>query len=66
MAGQIQRLISKIIETRAQGNNTLRLTTRTKLILKGIHPDHFTATSPDDPDMIARVRAAGREMGVQV
>jgi hypothetical protein len=42
------------------------LTTKTKFILKGLNPDRFDANSPDDPVVIARVRAIGAEMGVSV
>jgi hypothetical protein len=64
MAGQIKRMIDSILQQRSKGNSTLLLTTKTKLILKGINPERFTATSPDDEDVMARVRALAAELGV--
>ena len=57
-------MIDAIIEDRAHGNPTLVLTTKTKLILKGFNPDKFTATSPDDPQVMEKLRTLAREMGV--
>jgi hypothetical protein len=66
MAGQIKQLIDTIIQQRAQGNTVLAKTTKTKLVLKGIDPDHFDGTSPDDPAIIARVRAIAAELKVSL
>jgi hypothetical protein len=66
MAGNIKRMIDAITEKRSKGNPTGALTTKTKFILKGLNPDRFDANSPDDPVVIARVRAIGAEMGVSV
>ena len=64
MSGQVMVLINRLIDTRAKGNPIVATTTRTKLLLKGIKPDSWTADSPDDATMIAKVREAAREMGV--
>jgi hypothetical protein len=64
MAGQLKHMIDRVITERARGNPTLAVTTRTKLMLKGIHVDDFTETSPDDPAMMQRVRVAAGELGV--
>jgi len=45
---------------------TLALTTKTKLVLKGLNPDRFNAGSPDDPAGIAKVQAIAAELGVRV
>ena len=66
MPGQIKRIIDTIIEQRARGNPTLRTTTKTKLILKGVNPDRFDLNSPDDPAMVARVKSIADELGVRV
>ena len=66
MAGNIKRMIDAITATRSKGNPTVALTTRTKFILKGVNPDRFDANSPDDPTVIAKVRAIGAELGVSV
>lgn len=41
-------------------------TTKTKLILKGLDPDRFNASSADDPKLLERVKIAGRELGVKL
>jgi hypothetical protein len=66
MAGMIKQMINTIIDKRSKGNQTVATTTKTKLILKGLNPDRFDAVSPDDPIIIAKVRAVGVEMGVSV
>ena len=48
MPGQIKHLVDSILEQRAKGSPTLFYATKTKLILKGVNPDNFTAVSPDD------------------
>ena len=64
MPGQTKRMIDCILERRARGNPTLFFATKTKLILKGVNPDRHTAESPDDPAVIAKVRAIAAELGV--
>lgn len=64
MAGQISVMLKKIIDARAKGNPTLISVTKTKLILKGINPDKFGLTSPDDPAIMQRVKEAAAQMGV--
>jgi len=66
MAGQIKHMIDAIIAQRARGNPTIALTTKTKLVLKGLNPDRFDAGSPDDPAVITKVRAIAAELGVAV
>ncbi|SPE39650.1 conserved hypothetical protein [Candidatus Sulfopaludibacter sp. SbA3] len=66
MAGQIKKMIDRVIEERAKGNPTIRSTTETKLILKGFNPSRFDAGSPDDPAVIAKLRTVAFEMGVNI
>jgi hypothetical protein len=66
MAGEIKRMIDSIIDQRAKGNATVALATKTKLIFKGLNPDRFSGTSPDDPAILDKVRAAAAELGVQL
>jgi hypothetical protein len=66
MAGQIRRLIDTIIEKRSAGNAVLVVTTRTKFYLKGVDPNRYDRQSPDDPVVMARIKAIGAEMGVSV
>ena len=64
MAGKIKKMLDQIVEVRSQGDRTLVLSTRTKLILKGLNPDTFSATSPDDPVVMVKVRKAAFDLGV--
>jgi hypothetical protein len=66
MAGVIKRMIDSMVEQRARGNPTVALTTKTKLVLKGLNPDRFSASSPDDPATIAKLRAIATDLGVRV
>jgi hypothetical protein len=66
MAGLIKIMIDKIITQKAKGNVTMINLTKTKLILKGVNPDKFTAASEDDSAVIQKVRVIGKEMGVLV
>jgi len=66
MAGQIKRIIESIIAQRAQGDPLLALTTETKLVLRGFDPTRFDAWSPDDPEILARLRAVASEMRAHV
>ena len=66
MAGTIKTMIDAITAARSKGNPTIAMTTKTKFILKGVNPDRFNATSPDDPAVIAKVKAIGAEMGISV
>jgi hypothetical protein len=64
MAGKTKELIDQIIHQKSMGQSVIGKITITKLLLKGIDISKFTADTPDDPVMIAKVRAAGKEMGV--
>ena len=64
MAGQIKQIIDTILQQRAKGSPSLVFTTKAKLVLKGVNPDRFTATSPDEAAVIAKVRAIAAELGV--
>jgi hypothetical protein len=66
MPGQIRRTIDTILLQRAKGNPTIILTTKTKLILKGVDPDRFTAASPDDGAVLAKLRIIAADFGVRL
>ncbi|MGD0300624.1 MAG: hypothetical protein ABSE86_26360 [Bryobacteraceae bacterium] len=66
MPGQIKRILDSIIQQRASGNPTIASTTKTKLILKGVNPDGFNGSSPDDPGVLAKVKAIAVELGVTI
>lgn len=66
MAGKIKSMLDDIIAQRAKGNQTLVTTTKSKLLLKGIDYDKFTAQTVDDPVLIEKVRQCAKEMGIEV
>ena len=66
MAGQIKRMLERIVDERGKGNDVLRMLTRAKLILKGFDPARYTLTSPEDPATVARVKQVARELGVML
>jgi hypothetical protein len=66
MAGKIKQMLDKIIEKRSNGNAALVKVTKTKLVIKGINPDNFTAQSPDDPQIMLKVRQVASELGIEV
>jgi len=65
MPGQIKHMIDTIVTKRSNGNPTVALTTRTKLILKGINPDRFGADSADDAAVIAKLNVIAADLGVR-
>jgi len=66
MPGKVKKMIDQLITQKAGGNTVMANVLMTKLLLKGIDPSKFNATSPDDPTVIAKVTAAAKEMGVTV
>lgn len=66
MAGTVKTLLDRIVELRSKGDPTLRYSTIAKLTLKGVNPARYTAMSPDDPAVVARVRAIAVELGVSL
>jgi hypothetical protein len=64
MAGQIKNMLDQIIETRSQGDSFLALTTKTKLVMKGINPDKYDCNSADNPWVIKDVRRIAKELDV--
>jgi hypothetical protein len=66
MAGQVHAAIQRIITLRGKGNRMIELGTKTKLLLKGINASKWTPSSPDDAEMLAKVRQAALELGVSI
>ncbi|MBN1188352.1 MAG: hypothetical protein JXA46_01255 [Dehalococcoidales bacterium] len=66
MAGKIKQLIDTIVEVRSKGNETIRNTTLAKIMLKGVNPDIYNEQSPDNEEVIARIRQIAGDMGVKI
>ncbi|HTS37693.1 MAG TPA: hypothetical protein VMH04_18605 [Candidatus Solibacter sp.] len=66
MAGEIKRLLDQIIQQRARGDELIVQTTQAKLIFKGINPSRFTSDSPDEPIIIAKIKAIAADLGVNL
>ena len=66
LAGQIQKMIQTVITQKAKGNMVIANSIRTKMYLKGIAVDKFTAASPDDPAVMQKIREIAKEFGVLV
>ena len=66
MAGQVKKMLDRIVEVRGKGDHVLATLARAKLILKGFDPDRFTPATPDDPAAVARVRQIAHELGVML
>lgn len=64
MAGQIYNMIQQIISQRAKGNVVIANSVRTKMYLKGIVVDKYTAISPDDAATVQKVREVAKEFGI--
>ena len=66
MPGKIKAAIDQIIAQRSQSNPNLVAPLKIKLIMKGIDPDLWHESSPDDAMMFMRVQNAARDMGVSL
>ncbi len=66
MAGKIKQLIDQIVEQRSAGDETIARTTRTKLVLKGINPSDYTASSADDPSVVQQLRDIANQLGIEL
>ncbi len=55
MTGKIKTMIDDIIEKRSKGNPVISGTMKTKMKLKGIDVEKYTAASDDDPVIIGRL-----------
>jgi hypothetical protein len=66
MPGKVKKMIDNLIAQKAGSSTVMVNVLVTKLILKGIDPSKFNATSQDDPAMMAKVSAAAKEMGLTI
>ena len=63
MSGTIKHLIDELITMRTKGDRGLVAPIKIKLIMKGIDPDMYDESSPDNPVVIQRVKSIAKEMG---
>jgi hypothetical protein len=66
MPGKIERMIDSIVQQRSKGNEVLESTTLAKIIIKGVNARRYTETSPDDPEVIDKLRTIASELGVSI
>lgn len=66
MAGKIKAMVDTIIEKRSQGDDVVATTSKTKFVLKGVHPDKFDSSSPDDPEVIEKVRKIAEAWDIKI
>jgi hypothetical protein len=66
VAGQVKKMLDRIVVERGKGDNALEMLTKAKLSLKGFDPDLFTTSTPDDDATVARVKQIARELGVML
>lgn len=59
-------MLDAIVAQRSKGNPVIAMTTKTKLILKGVNPDLYNDLSPDDPVVMAKVRTIAAALGATV
>lgn len=64
MPGKIRELIDHIIAIRSRGNEIIAVTTRTKIILKGIDINKYGQHSPDDDVVIKKLQKIAQELDV--
>jgi hypothetical protein len=62
MAGKIKQMIDTLITLRAKDNAMLVGIIKTKLMLKGIDSNKFTAQSADNPVLIGKLEALLKEL----
>ena len=66
MSGKVKAVIDQIIAQRSQGNANLIAPLKIKLIMKGIDPDKWHASSTDCPTTLSRVESVAKDMGVSL
>jgi hypothetical protein len=57
MAGRVRKLIDELIELRTRGSDSVTPFLRAHLMMRGINPDAYTESSPDDPAKVAALEA---------
>ncbi|MCC8165648.1 MAG: hypothetical protein LIQ31_05765 [Planctomycetes bacterium] len=66
MPGKVKAMIEELIQLRTRGERALVAPLKIKLIMKGIDPDTFDDSTPDNPLIIQRVSTIAKEMGFDI
>ena len=66
MAGKIKHLIDTIIERKSNGSDLIKLTLKTKFVIKGVDPDHYSEISPDDPEILEKLKELAQELNISI
>ena len=64
--GRTKLIIDSIITQRSGGDPTVAKLIRTKFMLKGINPDAFSLDTPDDPNLVKRLKDLAAKLGVKI
>jgi hypothetical protein len=64
--GKTKLILDSIITQRSGGDPNVAKMIRTKFILKGINPDAFSLDTPDDPNLVKRLKNLAAKMGVKI
>lgn len=64
MNGTAYKMINTIIERRSSGNSSIASLTKVKLTVKGINPDNYTSSTPDDDIIIEKLKVIAQELKV--
>lgn len=62
--GRTKRVLDRILQPRTAGAPRQIMALRTKLLLRGIDPDAYTAQTPDDPAVLRQVEAIAARLGL--
>jgi hypothetical protein len=57
-------MLDTIIAKRSKGNKIMLDIIHTRLVLRGLDPDKFSSTTPDDAELIDRVRNLAAELNI--
>jgi len=64
--GKIKRLIDNLIQQRSKGDNFLVMSTKFKLLVKGIDVDKITENTNDDPDIINKIYEVAQQLNIKL
>ncbi len=66
MSGRIKQIINQILDKKSNGSDLIKLTLKTKFVLKGIDPDKYSEVSSDDPAVLEKLKSVAQDFDVEV